>query len=81
MSPEQIEALENIIDASKYADNLEHETILRKKFIYVDASGAYSLPKMEDVAALLKQRITTLMEDPQKPIERPKELIEPMIFD
>lgn len=81
MGPEQIEALENIIDASKYADNLEHETILRKKFIYVDASGAYSLPKMEDVAALLKRRITTLMEDPQKPIERPKELIEPMIFD
>lgn len=81
MSPEQIEQIESIIEASRYADNEEHKTILSKKFIYVDPSGAYKLPKMEDVAAMLKNRITDLMENPQPPIERPKEPIDPMVFD
>ena len=82
MSPEQIEALNNIIEASKYSESEgAHRTLLSKKYIYVDASGAYDLPKMEDVAAMLKSRITELMDNPQKPVERPKEPIDPMIFD
>ena len=80
MSPEQIEAINNIMSVSNEVDD-RYQTLLSKHFIYVDASGAYNLPKMEDVAAMLKGRITEMMEDPQKPVERPRELIEPMIFD
>jgi len=81
MSPEQIEAINNIIAVSNEAESDEYKTLLSKKYIYVDPSGAYSLPKMEDIAAIIKNRITELMEDPQKPVERPRELIEPMTFD
>lgn len=81
MSTEQIQAINNIIEASQYSDLDAHKKLLSKHFIYVDASGAYNLPKMEDVAALLKGRITELMDNPQKPVDRPKELIDPMIFD
>ena len=81
MTPEQIENINNIIAASNEAEDARYKTLLSKKFIYVDPSGAYDLPKMEDVAALLKGRITELMDNPTKPVERPKELIEPMIFD
>lgn len=80
MSPEQIEAINNIIAASNEVDD-SYKTILSKKFIYVDPSGAYKLPKMEDVSAMLKGRITELMEDPQKPVDRPKQGVEPIIFD
>ena len=82
MSPEQVETINNIMEFSKYSESENsHQTLLSKKYIYVDASGAYDLPKMEDVAAMLKSRITELMDNPQKPVERPKEPVDPMIFD
>jgi hypothetical protein len=81
MRPDQKETIENIIYASNQAEDPAYKTLLSKKYIYVDPSGAYDLPKMEDVAALLKGRITELMQDPQKPVERPKELKQAMVFD
>lgn len=80
MSPDQTEKIKSIISASNEVDDT-YKTLLSKKFIYVDPSGAYSLPRLEDVANMLKCRITDLMQDPQEPVERPKEYIEPMIFD
>ena len=80
MSTEQLEAIKNIIDASREVDD-RYQTLLSRHYIYVDASGAYNLPKMEDVAALLKGRIAELMDNPQMPVERPKQGVEPMIFD
>jgi hypothetical protein len=77
MSIEQKDTLANIIEASQYAEE-NSKTILSKHYIYVDPSGAYSLPKMEDVVAMLKGRINTLMEHRED--EKPKELIDPMIF-
>ena len=83
MSTEQIEAIKNIIDASMYSEEeLSHTKLLSKHYIYVDASGAYNLPKMEDVAAILKKRITELMDNPTQPVEIPRDKpIEPMIFE
>lgn len=80
MSPEQIEGINNIMVASNESDD-RYKTLLSKKFIYVDPSGAYDLPKMEDVAALLKGRISELMDNPPAPVERPRSGTEPMIFD
>ena len=80
MLPEQIETLNNIIDASKYAEE-NSKTILSKHYIYVDPSGSYALPRMEDVAAMIKGRITELMNNPEQPVERPKEPpIDPIEF-
>lgn len=80
MLPEQIETLNNIIDASKYAEE-NSKTILSKHYIYVDPSGSYALPRMEDVATMLKSRITELMNNPEQPVERPKEPpIDPIEF-
>lgn len=80
MAPEMKETLNAIIEASKYAEE-NSKTILSKKYIYIDVSGAYDLPKMEDVAHMLKQRIADLMDDPPVPVEKPKEMIDPMIFN
>jgi hypothetical protein len=81
MTPEQIEAIENIIAASNGVEDPTYKTLLSKKYIYVDPSGAYDLPKMEDVAALLKGRIRDLMDTPQEPVDRPKEPKQAMVFD
>ena len=81
MTPEQREAINNIMTVSNEMEDDTYKTLLSKKYIYVDPTGAYDLPKMEDVAKILKGRITELMEQPEKPVDRPKQLIEPMVFD
>ena len=81
MSPEQIENIKNIIDTSNEVERDEYKTLLSKKYIYVDTSGAYNLPKAEEIAAMLKSKITELMDNPPEPVDRPKELHEAMIFD
>lgn len=63
MIPEQLETLEHIEEATSVYDNDEVKTVLSKNFIYVDMSGAYDLPKTEDIAALVKTRIKELMDD------------------
>lgn len=82
MLPEQIESIKNIIEASNYVDSYDqYKDILSKHYIYVDVTGAYTIPRLEDVATMLKGRINELMEDPQPPIQRPTEPIDPMEFD
>ena len=77
----QIENIKNIIDTSNEVERDEYKTLLSKKYIYVDTSGAYNLPKAEEIAAMLKSKITELMDNPPEPVDRPKELHEAMIFD
>lgn len=81
---EQLDILDRIEQLTMGYEAEEYKQLLSKKFIYVDASGSYNLPKLEDVAQILKSRIREIMDDPPKPVELPKEekkLYEPIIFE
>lgn len=62
MLPEQLEALENIEEATKAYDNDDAKLLLSKNYIYVDMSGSYNLPKTEDIIALVKDRIKDILD-------------------
>ena len=80
---EQLDILDRIEQLTYAYEADEYKQLLAKKFIYVDASGAYNLPKLEDVALMVKSRIREIMDDPPSPKEYPKEQNEgwePIIF-
>lgn len=62
MLPEQIDVLEHIEEATKVYDSEEAKQILSTNYIYVDMSGAYSMPRLEDVASMLKSRIGEIID-------------------
>lgn len=62
MLPEQLEVLENIEEATKVYRSDEAKTLLSTNYIYVDMSGAYEMPRTEDIVALLKSRIKEIMD-------------------
>lgn len=62
MLPEQIGILEKIEEASKFYDSDEAKTVLGKNYIYVDMSGAYDIPRKEDIVNMLKDRIKDIMD-------------------
>lgn len=64
MLPEQIETLEQIEEATKVYSHDDAKTILGKNYIYVDMSGAYNIPKTEDIIALVKGRIKEIIDNP-----------------
>lgn len=61
MLPEQLEILEHIEEATKLYDSEEAKTILSTNYIYIDLSGAYNMPKLEDIAAMMKNRIKEIV--------------------
>ena len=63
MLTEQLEVLEHIEEATKAYDSDEAKTILSTNYIYMDLSGAYELPKTEDIVAMLKDRIRDIMDE------------------
>lgn len=65
MLPEQLEILEHIEEATKAYDSDEAKTILSKNYIYIDLSGAYNMPRLEDIAALMKNRIKEITDNTQ----------------
>ena len=75
MLPEQIETLEHIEEATKVYDSDEAKMILSKNYIYVDMSGAYDMPRTEDIINMVKDRIRDIVDtrDGQKPalVEQP----------
>lgn len=70
---EQREILERIDQLSMAYEADEYKQLLARKFIYVDATGSYELPRLEDVAQQLKGRIKELMDDAPMPVAYPKE--------
>ena len=62
MLPEQIEALEHIEEATRVYDDSDAKTLLSRQYIYIDTSGSYDLPKLEDVASMVKERITQIID-------------------
>ena len=65
MLPEQLETLEHIEEATKTYDGSDAKTLLSKNFIYMDMTGAYDLPKTEDIVNMLKDRIKEIMQSKQ----------------
>ena len=63
MLPEQLETLEHIEAATEVYDSDDAKTILSTNYVYVDFSGEYKMPKMEDVVALLKGRISEILDN------------------
>ena len=73
MPPECLDSLKRIEELSNNYEADEFQQVLSKKYIYVDVSGAYNLPRMEDIAAMIKSHIRTIMDEPLEPKELPKE--------
>lgn len=65
MLPEQIDILDHIEHTTRDYES-EYKTILSKQFIYVDLSGAYDLPRKEDLIKLMKERIGEIIPDKDK---------------
>jgi hypothetical protein len=63
MSPEQKDCLERIEQASDLYED-DYKDILSKKYIYVDMSGAFNLPRTEDIINMIKGRINDLVNNP-----------------
>lgn len=63
MLPEQLEVLEHIEEATKVYDSEDAKTILSTNYIYVDMSGAYNMPRKEDIINMLKDRIRDIMDN------------------
>ena len=70
---EIINTLDRIQEYTDACDNDDYKYILAKHYIYYDSSGSYSIPSLEDVKKLLKDRLTELIDKPHAPVEQPKE--------
>lgn len=59
MTPEQLYTLNNILEATK-TYNGEDLSILNKRYIYLDMTGAYKLPELSLIQELMSRRIEEL---------------------
>lgn len=62
MLPEQLEVLEHIEEATRVYDHDDAKTVLSTNYIYIDMTGAYQLPKTEDIINMLKGRIKDIID-------------------
>ena len=67
MLPEQIDTLERIEEATIYY-NTDSMNILAKSYIHLDLSGAYKLPRFEDVIQSMKIRIDDIKKGNSEPL-------------
>lgn len=58
--PEQLDILDKIEEATERLDHDEYKKLLHINYIYIDASGAYDLPKASDVVTMMKSRLYEL---------------------
>lgn len=87
MLPEQLDVLQKIEDASTMIED-DYKTLLSRQYIYVDLTGAFKLPRIEDVVNLVRGRINEIMDEnsmppkvPSEIVEEPKKLIDPLFFE
>jgi len=57
MEPEHIDTLNRIEEATMLYNHATNIEVLDRKYIYVDASGAYNIPSSDDIKNMLKSRI------------------------
>ena len=65
MPIECIDALKKIEEYTMAYDGEEYKQLLDRKYIYVDVTGAYNLPPLEEVAGLMKNRLKDILNDQQ----------------
>lgn len=63
MLPEQLEVLEHIEKATEVYNSDDAKTLLSTNYIYMDMSGAYNMPKTEDIIAMVKGRIKEIFDE------------------
>lgn len=63
MLPEQLEVLEHIEKATEVYNSDDAKTLLSTNYIYMDMSGAYNMPKMEDIVGMVKDRIKEIFDE------------------
>lgn len=68
MPQDCIDNLKKIEEYTEAYDADEYKQLLQIKFIYVDATGAYDLPKLEDIGKLMKEKIKELMNADTNPL-------------
>lgn len=81
---ETMDALNNIEELSQVYNADEYQNLLQRKYIYVDVTGAYNLPKLETIAQLMKHRIKVILnenEDTNQAQNNKKEIYCPIIFE
>lgn len=71
MTPEQLETLQKIEDYTNTYNSDEYKALLQTNYIYLDLSGAYDIPKMEDVLNMVRDRLSD--------IKKTNDLINPII--
>jgi len=64
MLPEQLEILEKIEQATEAYNDDDAKTLLSTNYIYVDMTGAYDMPRTEDIIAMVKNRIRDIVDKP-----------------
>lgn len=74
MLPEQFDVLNRIEEATR-AYNDDYQTLLGRNYIYLDLSGAYKFPTMEEVIESMKNRINDIRE------KKNNTLITPVFFE
>ena len=64
MSPEQLDVIDRIEEYTKmYLWEQDNKNILQQSNIYINPSGAYNLPKFEDLAAALSSRVQEIKDN------------------
>lgn len=62
MEPEQVYILDSILEATKnYRGN--NMQVLTRKYVYVDASGQFDIPKLEDIKTMMKNKINMVQDE------------------
>lgn len=62
--PEQFDILDRIENATNCYREEEYTNVLMRNYIYLDLSGAYKLPRYEDVLQAMKNRIDYIRNNP-----------------
>ena len=62
---ECLDSLKKIEEYTLAYDADEYKQLLDRKYIYVDATGAYDLPPLEEVGKLMKSRLKDILNNSQ----------------
>lgn len=82
METEHLVTLDSMIEATKKYRG-EDTAILNRQFVYIDATGAYDLPRLEDIQSLMKETMNNLAQelDPFANMSKPtKDKICPVVI-
>lgn len=74
IDPEDLDSFNNIVEYSKEYSFAQAEAILNENRVYLDMTGAWNLPRYEDIISAMSRRIAEVKES-----NRQEQLNEPLI--